>query len=88
MSNAGSNEYTSVYQELLMRMLKVQKELRVTRMKRVLTALAAMKNKSRYVRTLEEKLSAEIQTHNRQDKVDTLLEMLECDNDVSNCLHK
>lgn len=83
-----SVNYEQTYHDLLIKTMQLQKELRLTRVKRVLAALAKMKDKSRYVRTIEERLSAELQSHNRCYRVEVLLELLECDKDVMTRLYK
>jgi len=83
-----SVNYEQTYQDLLIKTMQLQKELRMTRVKRVLAALAKMKDKSRYVRTIEEHLATELQSHNRCDRVEVLLEFLECDKDVMTHLYK
>jgi hypothetical protein len=83
-----SVNYEQTYQDLLIKTMQLQKDLRMSRVKRVLVALAKMKNKSRYVKTVEERLSIELQSHNRCDRVQVLLELLECDEDVMAHLYK
>lgn len=83
-----SVNYEQTYQDLLIKTMQLQKELRLTRVKRALVALAKMKDKSRYVRTIEERLAGELQSHNRCDRVEVLLELLESDKDVMTHLYK
>ena len=83
-----SVNFEQTYHDLLIKTMQLQKELRMTRVKRVLAALAKMKDKTRYVRTIEERLAAELQSHNRCDRVEMLLEFLESDKDVMMHLYK
>ena len=70
------------YNELMKQVLVLQRELLDMRVQRILAALAKMKNKSRYVTELEQKLDFELRTHHRKLQLEALLEMLEEEPDV------
>ena len=54
-----------------------------TRIRRILVALTKVKDKSRYVSDLEQRLDIELKTHRRPDRLDLLLDMLEDEDEVA-----
>jgi hypothetical protein len=58
-------------------MMVLRRQALDIQVKRDLAALAKVKDKSRYVRELEAKLSQELSTHHRLCKLETILEMIE-----------
>ena len=70
------------YDDLMKQVLVLQRELLDMRVQRILVALTKMKDKSRYVRELEDKLGFELRTHHRKMQIEALLEMLEEEPDV------
>ena len=65
------------YGDLLKQVMVLQRQVLDTRVKRALAALAKTKDKPRYVRELEAKLSQELATHHRACKLNIILEMIE-----------
>ena len=69
--------YEEQYHTILMEVLRLKKELRQARTKNVLAALAAKPNKPYRLEELEKKLHDELHGHNRGERIDLLLELLE-----------
>ena len=74
----------SKYVRIKLQLNKLQQELHAlerqrvnARVKRGLAALALVKDKPRYLRELENRLSQELGTHRRLVRLDTILEMIE-----------
>jgi hypothetical protein len=73
----NSIDRSEQYGQLLQQVMVLQRQLLDARVKRALAALAKTKDKPRYVRELERKLSQELLTHHRACKLDVILEMIE-----------
>lgn len=69
--------YEDEYSKLLLEVMSLRRELRKQRLKNVLAALAAKPNKSYRLEELEKKLHDELHGHNRGERIDLLLELLE-----------
>lgn len=69
--------YEDEYSKLLLEVMSLRRELRKQRVKNVLAALAAKPNKSYRLEELEKKLHDELHSHNRGERIDLLLELLE-----------
>ena len=77
-NSASAYERIKIELDIVQRQLLDLEHQRVdARVKRGLAALAKVKEKPRYVRTLETQLSQELGTHRRMSKLDILLEMIE-----------
>ena len=67
-----------VYQDLMVQVLKLRKQLRDQRVQKVLAKLANTKNKGAYVRHLQADLEQQLQkSHRNNEEIDNLLELLE-----------
>lgn len=69
--------YEDEYSKLLLEVMSLRRELRKQRLKNVLASLAAKPNKSYRLEELEKKLHDELHGHNRGERIDLLLELLE-----------
>lgn len=69
--------YEDQCQSLLLEVMRLRRELRKSQLKNVLAALAAKPNKSYRLEQLEKKLHDELHGHNRGERIDLLLELLE-----------
>ena len=70
-------DYETEYTNLLIEIMTLRRQLRAERVKNVLTKLAKTDPKSQHLRGLEDKLHAELSTHNRGERIDTLIEIIE-----------
>ena len=78
----NSVNFSQQYDVLLKQMMVIRRQAVDLQVQRDLAALAKVKNKSRYVRELEAKLSQELATHHRLCRLETILEMIEDSDEV------
>ena len=69
--------YEAKYLEILQEVMTLRRQLRAERVKNTLANLAKTHAKSQHLRDLEDKLSVELNTHNRGERIDTLIEIIE-----------
>ena len=69
--------YETAYSNLLIEVMTLRRQLRAERVKNVLAKLANKKDKPFRLEGLEDKLNVELNTHNRGERIDTLLEIIE-----------
>ena len=69
--------YETEYTNLLIEVMSLRRKLRAEQVKNVLAKLANKENKSFRLKGLEDKLNVELNTHNRGERIDTLLEIIE-----------
>lgn len=69
--------YETAYSDLLIEVMTLRRQLRAEQVKNVLAKLAKQTAKSLHLKTLEGKLQEELSTHNRGERIDTLLEIIE-----------
>lgn len=70
-------DYETQYLEILQKVMTLRRQLRAERVKNTLAKLAKTHPKSQHLRDLEDKLSVELNTHNRGERIDTLIEIIE-----------
>lgn len=70
-------DYETAYSHLLIEVMTLRRQLRAERVKNTLAKLAKTHPKSQHLRDLEDKLSVELNTHNRGERIDTLLEIIQ-----------
>ena len=69
--------YETAYSELLQEVMTLRRKLRAEEVKNVLARLANTKDKPFRLKSLEDKLQAELRGHNRGERIDTLLEIIQ-----------
>ena len=69
--------YETEYTNLLIEVMTLRRKLRAEEVKNVLAKLANKENKSFRLKSLEDKLNVELNTHNRGERIDTLLEIIQ-----------
>lgn len=69
--------YETAYSDLLQEVMALRRKLRAEQVKNVLAKLASAKDKPFRLKSLEDKLHAELSTHNRGERIDTILEIIE-----------
>ena len=69
--------YETAYSDLLIEVMALRRKLRAEQVKNVLAKLASTKDKPFRLKSLEDKLHAELSTHNRGERIDTLIEIIE-----------
>ena len=69
--------YEAKYLEILQEVMTLRRQLRAERVKNTLAKLAKATAKSQHLKTLEDKLNAELNTHNRGERIDTLVEIIQ-----------
>lgn len=70
-------DYETAYSHLLIEVMTLRRQLRSEQVKNTLAKLAKTDPKSQHLKTLEDKLNAELNTHNRGERIDTLIEIIE-----------
>lgn len=70
-------DYETEYTNLLIEVMALRRKLRAEQVKNVLAKLANKENKSFRLEGLEDKLNVELNTHNRGERIDTLIEIIE-----------
>ena len=70
-------DYETAYSELLIEVMTLRRKLRAEEVKNVLAKLAKATAKSHHLQGLEDKLNVELSTHNRGERIDTLVEIIE-----------
>lgn len=70
-------DYETEYTNLLLEVMALRRKLRAEQVKNTLAKLANKENKSFRLKTLEDKLHLELNTHNRGERIDTLLEIIQ-----------
>ena len=70
-------DYETEYTNLLIEVMALRRKLRAEQVKNVLTKLANKKDKPFRLEGLEDKLNVELNTHNRGERIDTLVEIIE-----------
>lgn len=69
--------YEAQYLEILQEVMTLRRQLRAERVKNTLAKLANTKIKTFHLESLEDRLNVELNTHNRGERIDTLLEIIE-----------
>lgn len=69
--------YETEYTNLLIEVMTLRRQLRAEQVKNVLAKLASTKDKPFRLKTLEDKLQTELRGHNRGERIDTLIEIIE-----------
>lgn len=69
--------YETEYTNLLIEVMALRRQLRAERVKNTLAKLADKRDKPFRLKTLEDKLHAELSTHNRGERIDTLIEIIQ-----------
>lgn len=69
--------FETEYQTLLLEVMTLRRQLRAERVKNTLAKLASTKIKSFHLEDLENKLHAELTSHNRGERIDLLIEIIE-----------
>lgn len=69
--------YETEYQALLLKVMSLRRELRASRVKNTLATLARATAKPLRLEQLEKKLHEELHSHNRGDRIDLLIELIE-----------
>lgn len=69
--------YETEYTNLLIEVMALRRQLRAEQVKNTLAKLAKTDPKSQHLRDLEDKLNVELNTHNRGERIDTLLEIIQ-----------
>lgn len=69
--------YETEYTNLLIEVMALRRKLRAEQVKNVLAKLASAKDKPFRLKSLEDKLHAELRGHNRGERIDTILEIIE-----------
>ena len=70
-------DYETEYTNLLIEVMALRRKLRAEQVKNTLANLAKTHAKSQHLRDLEDKLNVELNTHNRGERIDTLVEIIE-----------
>ena len=70
-------DYETAYSHLLIEVMTLRRQLRAERVKNTLAKLAKTHPKSQHLKGLEDKLSVELNTHNRGERIDILIEIIE-----------
>lgn len=70
-------DYETAYSHLLTEVMTLRRQLRAERVKSTLAKLAKTDPKSQHLRDLEDKLSVELNTHIRGERIDILIEIIE-----------
>lgn len=70
-------DYETAYSHLLIEVMTLRRKLRAEEVKNTLAKLANKKDKPFRLKSLEDKLSVELNTHNRGERIDTLLEIIQ-----------
>lgn len=69
--------YETAYSHLLLEVIALRRKLRAEEVKSTLAKLANKKDKPFRLEGLEDKLNVELNTHNRGERIDTLLEIIQ-----------
>lgn len=69
--------YEAQYLEILIEVMTLRRQLRAEQVKNTLAKLANKENKSFRLKTLEDKLQQELRGHNRGERIDTLIEIID-----------
>lgn len=69
--------YETEYTNLLIEVMTLRRQLRAERVKNTLAKLADKKDKPFRLEGLEDKLNVELNTHNRGERIDILLEIIQ-----------
>lgn len=69
--------YETAYSHLLIEVMTLRRQLRAERVKNTLAKLAKATAKSHHLQGLEDKLNVELNTHNRGERIDTLVEIIQ-----------
>lgn len=69
--------YEAKYLEILQEVMTLRRQLRAEQVKNTLAKLASKENKPFRLQSLEDKLHVELKTHNRGERIDTLLEIIQ-----------
>ena len=70
-------DYETAYSHLLIEVMTLRRQLRAERVKNTLAKLANKKDKPFRLEGLEDKLNVELNTHNRVERIDILIEIIE-----------
>ena len=69
--------YETEYTNLLIEVMALRRKLRAEQVKNTLAKLADKRDKPFRLKTLEDKLHAELNTHNRGERIDILIEIIQ-----------
>ena len=70
-------DYETAYSHLLIEVMTLRRQLRAEKVKNTLAKLANKKDKPFRLQGLENKLQEELNTHNRGERIDTLIEIIQ-----------
>ena len=70
-------DYETAYSHLLTEVMTLRRQLRAEKVKNTLAKLANKKDKPFRLQGLENKLQEELNTHNRGERIDTLIEIIQ-----------
>ena len=69
--------YETEYTNLLIEVMALRRKLRAEQVKNTLAKLAKATAKPFHLKTLEDKLQTELRGHNRGERIDTLIEIIQ-----------
>lgn len=70
-------DYESLYAESLKQIMTLRRQLRASQVQATLAKLAHTQGKSQHLKHLECKLDEELRGHNRGERIDVLLELIQ-----------
>lgn len=70
-------DYENIYLETLKEVMTLRRKMRAMQVKETLANLASVTAKTHRLQSLENKLQEELSTHNRGERIDTLLEIIQ-----------
>ena len=70
-------DYENIYLETLKEVMTLRRKMRALQVKETLAKLANVTAKTHRLQSLENKLQEELSTHNRGERIDTLIEIIQ-----------
>lgn len=70
-------DYEAYYLNSLKEIMTLRRQLRAEQVKNTLAKLAKVNQKPLYLMNLEDRLHVELKTHNRGERIDTLVELIQ-----------
>jgi hypothetical protein len=70
-------DYEDYYLNSLKEIMTLRRQLRAEQVKNTLAKLAKVNPKPLYLMNLEDRLQLELKTHNRGERIDTLVELIQ-----------
>lgn len=70
-------DYENIYLETLKEVMTLRRKVRALQVKETLARLAKVTPKTHHLQSLENKLQEELSTHNRGERIDTLIEIIQ-----------